>query len=102
MVEKWDESAWGPLSAASMRRKLEAQGYSVACYTYPPGTIFPDHEHSIDKIDTVLRGRFRMRMGDREVILEPGDMLTVPAGTVHSAEVVGDEPVVSLDATREK
>jgi hypothetical protein len=24
----------------------------------------------------------------------------VPRGTVHSAEVVGDEPVVSLDAVR--
>ena len=100
MVEKWDESAWGPLSEASMRRKLEAQGYSVACYTYPPGTSFPDHEHSIDKIDTVLSGRFRMRMKGQDVILEPGDMLAVPAGTVHSAEVVGDQPVVSLDATR--
>jgi len=33
-------------------------------------------------------------------VLEPGDALAVPAGAVHAAEVVGDEPVVSLDATR--
>ncbi len=33
-----------------------------------------------------------------EVILEAGDCLAVPKGTLHSAEVVGDTPVVSLDA----
>jgi mannose-6-phosphate isomerase-like protein (cupin superfamily) len=40
-------------------------------------------------------------MGDEEVILERGDNLEVPHGVMHSAEVVGDDPVVSLDARRE-
>ena len=99
-VEKWDEAKWGALTEANMRKTLEAEGYSVAKYTYPPGTFFPDHTHSFDKKDTVLRGRFRIRMLGEEVVLEPGDMITVPANTVHSAEVVGDEPVVSLDASK--
>lgn len=99
-VEKWDETKWGPLTEANMRRKLEAEGYSVIRYTYPPGTFFPDHTHSFDKKDTVLRGRFKIRMQGQEVMLEPGDMLAVPAHTVHSAEVVGNEPVVSLDASK--
>jgi mannose-6-phosphate isomerase-like protein (cupin superfamily) len=34
------------------------------------------------------------------VILEAGDCLHVPRGAEHSAEVVGDEPVVSLDGVR--
>jgi quercetin dioxygenase-like cupin family protein len=83
-----------------MRKKLEAEGYSVAKYTYPPGTYFPDHTHSFDKKDTVLRGRFRLRLLGQEVILEPGDMIAVPANTIHNAEVVGDESVVSLDASK--
>ena len=100
-IEKRDEAKWGPLTEANMRRKLEAEGYSVARYTYPPGTFFPDHTHSFDKKDTVLRGRFRICLPEQEVILEPGDMMAVPAHTVHSAEVVGDEPVVSLDASKD-
>lgn len=35
-----------------------------------------------------------------EVVLEAGDRAEVPAGTRHTAEVLGGEPVVSLDATR--
>ncbi len=99
-IERWDESKWGPLTEATMRRKLEAEGYSVARYTYPPGTFFSDHTHSFDKKDAVLRGRFRICMQGQEVILEPGDMIAVPAHAVHSAEVVGDESVVSLDASK--
>ena len=99
-LEHWDPKRDGPLSEQAMRRKLEQQGYDVSRYVYPPGTVFPEHTHAIDKIDGVLSGRFRMTLASAEVILEPGDCLFVPREAVHSAAVVGDEPVVSLDATK--
>ena len=99
-VEHWDEARDGPLGEAAMRRKLEARGYVVHTYVYPPGTVFPDHTHAVDKIDGVLSGRFRLVLEGEAVILEAGDCIAVPAGAVHSAEVVGAEPVVSLDAVR--
>jgi quercetin dioxygenase-like cupin family protein len=99
-VEKWDEARDGPLTEEAMRSRLEARGYRVARYVYPPGTCFPDHTHAIDKIDAVMAGRFRMTTEGGSVVLEAGDYLEVPRGAVHSAEVVGDESVVSLDATR--
>jgi mannose-6-phosphate isomerase-like protein (cupin superfamily) len=99
-IEHWDEIRDGRLTEANMRRKLEDRGYSVSRYVYPPGTHFPEHDHGVDKIDGVLAGRFRMSMGGGSVVLEPGDLLVVPKHVFHSAEVVGEEPVVSLDAIR--
>jgi mannose-6-phosphate isomerase-like protein (cupin superfamily) len=99
-VERWNDDEDGPLSEEALRRKLESRGYRVSRYVYPPGTRFGEHTHEIDKIDAVLAGRFRMTTAEGSVVLGPGDCLEVPRGTVHSAEVVGDEPVVSLDATR--
>lgn len=99
-IEPWDEARDGPLSEAALRRKLEARGYRVARYVYPPGTVFPEHAHEVDKIDAVLAGRFRMTTDAGEAVLEAGDCLAVPRGSVHRAEVVGGEAVVSLDATR--
>lgn len=99
-IEHWNETRDGALSEANMRRKLEDRGYSVSKYVYPPGTYFPDHDHGVDKIDGVLSGRFRMSMSAASVVLEAGDLLVVPKHTFHSAEVVGEEPVVSLDALR--
>jgi quercetin dioxygenase-like cupin family protein len=99
-ITRWDEATDGPLSDAAMRYRLEALGYRVSRYVYPPGTVFPPHDHPADKIDAVLSGHFRMTVAGQSVVLEAGDMLPVPAGAVHRAEVVGDEPVVSLDAVK--
>jgi mannose-6-phosphate isomerase-like protein (cupin superfamily) len=37
---------------------------------------------------------FRMIVEGRELLLEAGDALAIPRGTVHSAEVVGDQAVL--------
>ncbi len=101
-IEHWDESRDGPLSETALRERLEARGYRVSRYVYPPGTRFPPHTHGVDKIDAVLSGRFELEMEGRRVVLEAGDMVEVPAGVVHAARVVGDRPVVSLDAVRSR
>ena len=99
-VEKWNTETDGPLNEASMRRKLKSQGYSCIKYTFPPGTDFPDHTHNVSKKDSIIAGQFRFAMKGREVILQPGDMIEVPAGVVHNASVIGSESVVFFDATK--
>ncbi len=85
---------------AEMQRELEARGYSVSRWTYSPGTYFPPHTHDVDKIDGVVSGRFKITIYGQSVVLGPGDAVVVPRGATHSAEVVGDDVVVSLDAIR--
>jgi quercetin dioxygenase-like cupin family protein len=97
--QRW-KVADGPLTEAAMRAKLESRGYRVARYVYEPGTVFPDHTHDEDKIDAVLSGRFRLVVRGHMKVLGPGEWIEIPRGTVHNAAVVGDEPVVSLDAVK--
>jgi quercetin dioxygenase-like cupin family protein len=99
-IGRWDPVRDGPLTETALRQKLEAMAYTVHRYVYSPGTFFPDHTHSSDKIDAVLSGRFRVVLQDLVVILGPGEWVAVPAGVVHCAEVLGNEPVVSLDGVR--
>jgi quercetin dioxygenase-like cupin family protein len=99
-VHRWNETIDGAFSEAALRRKLEAAGYMVARYTYAPGTAFPDHVHDVDKINAVIAGRFRMVVAGHLAMLGPGDWVEVHRGVRHSATVIGDEPVVSLDAIR--
>ena len=93
-VEKWNTEIDGPLNEASMRRKLKSQGYSCIKYTFPPGTDFPDHTHNVSKKDSIIAGQFRFAMKGGEVILQPGDMIEVPAVPA------GSESVVFFDATK--
>ena len=99
-LHRWNDEIDGPFSEAALRRKLEGEGYLVARYTYPPGTHFPEHAHDVDKVDAVISGRFRLVLGGHLMVLGPGDWADVPRGVRHSATVLGDEPVVSLDAIR--
>ena len=99
-VRRWNQSVDGPFTEAALRDKLEAMGYRVARYVYEPGTVFPDHTHGIDKVDAVVSGRFRLVVSGHLAVLGPGDWVAVPRGSVHSAAVMGDEPVVSLDAVK--
>jgi quercetin dioxygenase-like cupin family protein len=99
-IERWNADVDGPPSEAALRTRIEARGYRVSRYTYPPGTHFPEHTHAVDKIDAVLSGTFRLVIAGEEALLGPGDSVVVPGGVRHSATVMGDEPVVSLDAVR--
>jgi quercetin dioxygenase-like cupin family protein len=99
-VRRWNDALDGPFSEAALRRKLENAGYTVARYVYPPGTTFPDHVHDVDKIDAVVTGRFRLVVAGHLAMLGPGDWVEVARGVRHTATVVGDEPVVTLDAVK--
>ena len=94
----WSTDIDGELTEHALTEKLTSLGYRVTRYIYPPGTCFPDHHHDEDKIDGVLSGQFKLRINGQSLILSAGDCLAVPRGVMHSAEVVGDIPVISLDA----
>ena len=99
-LEYWYPEPGTEHNEQRLREQLNLMGYRVSRYVYPPGTYFPDHDHAFSKIEVVLSGRFQMGMSGTTVILEPGQALHVPKGVLHNAEVVGDQPVVSLDAIK--
>ncbi len=98
-VHRWNASD-GPATEQALRAKLESLGYRIARYTYEPGTVFPDHTHGVDKIDAVVSGRFRLVVSGHLAVLGPGDWVAISRGSVHNAAVLGDEPLVCLDAVK--
>ena len=55
-----------------------------------PGAAFPKHSHPGEEIIYVLEGSLEYQVGDKPpVTLKAGDVLFIPAGTVHSAKNVG-------------
>lgn len=98
-VQRW-HAADGPVTEQALRAKLESLGYRIARHVYEPGTVLPDHTHGVDTIDAVVSGRCRLVVGGHLAVLGPGDWVAIPRGSAHSAAVIGDEPVVSLDAVK--
>ena len=57
-----------------------------------PGVAFPRHSHPGEEIIYVLAGSLEYEVeGKPPVTLRAGDVLFIPAGTVHSARNVGSD-----------
>ena len=97
IVEHWDTERYGELTGENMTAVLKRNGCSVSKYIYPAGMYFSRHSHATDKIDGVLSGKLLITMNGEGYTLGPGDMIRIPAGVEHEAEVIGGLPVVSLD-----
>ena len=62
-----------------------------------PGVAFPKHTHPGEEIIYVLEGSLEYQVeGKAPVTLKAGDVLFIPAGTIHSAKNVGSGNGVEL------
>ena len=85
-------------SAGITRTDLQRHDLSVAGHEavqvrvdLAPGVAFPNHTHAGEEIIYVLAGSMEYDVaGKAPAILKAGDVLFIPAGTVHSAKNVGD------------
>lgn len=73
------------------RHDLSAQGREVlqVRVDFDPGYVAPSHTHPGEEIIYVLEGTLEYQIGGKPVKVKPGDVLFVPAGTVHSVKNVG-------------
>ncbi len=69
-----------------------AQNQSLAEATLPPGTATIAHYHPLaEELYLFRAGRGRLRVGDDERDVQPGDCVVIPPGTVHKLWNTGDD-----------
>ena len=62
-----------------------------------PGVLAPDHSHPGEEIVYVIEGTLEYRLESKPpVTLKAGEVLFIPAGTVHSARNVGSVNAAEL------
>jgi len=80
------------------RHDLEIPGREAfqARVDFAPGASFPRHKHPGAEIIYVLAGTLEYEVKSETFTLNSGDVLFVPAGTVHAARNVGTTPAAEL------
>ena len=64
---------------------------------FAPGAAFPRHTHPGEEIINVLEGSLEYEVdGKPPVTLKAGDVLFIPAGTIHAAKNVGSGNAAEL------
>lgn len=93
----WDNLPMLPFNETGERRIFHGEKTMLARHVLNPG--FPQfvHSHPHEQIVYIESGHCEFIVGDERVKMGPGDVLLVPANTVHDCIVLGDEPVVNFD-----
>jgi quercetin dioxygenase-like cupin family protein len=80
-----------------LRQSLVLEGYEVFQWCDQPGTVYGPHKHDDEQSHWIVSGTMELNVhGAGTTTLGPGDRDFMPAGTYHSARVIGDEPVMYL------
>ena len=90
---RWDDLPRERLNSRLERRLITGTNMMVAHVYLEKGCIVPQHSHHNEQITYVLEGALKFLLGeaqDQEVIVNAGEVLTIPPHLPHSAEALED------------
>jgi quercetin dioxygenase-like cupin family protein len=70
--------------------------WSMTRVVAPRGVGAPPHDHDFDESYYVLSGSLSLTVDGREVVLDAGDFVHIPGGTVHGFKATADAPTQFL------
>ena len=87
------------LSEDALRGRLAREGLVASAWGNGPHDRYGEHHHTYDKVLVAAAGSITFHLPElnRDVLLEAGDRLDLPAGTLHGADV-GSAGVTCLEA----
>jgi hypothetical protein len=87
------------MTEAELRERLAAEGLAAQSWGNGPFDVYGAHRHGYDKVLVAAAGSitFHLPELERDVLLEAGDRLELPAQTLHAADV-GPSGVTCLEA----
>ena len=86
-----EDPASGVTRQILIGEKEGSANFIIRYFELPPGTASAFHTHDHEHGVVVLRGRGRVRIGDRQHDLSFGDVVYVPPGEIHQFSNAGDE-----------
>ena len=96
-VGAWELAELGARRAAGGHPYLEflrVPDLSAGLYVLDAGEVDRQSPHGEDEIYVVMSGRGRLRMGERDVAVEPGMTLFVAAGVDHRFHDIAERLVL--------
>lgn len=87
---KWDEVEREALTPLFERQLIVGQDVMLARILLRKGCIVPLHSHENEQLSTILEGALKFWVDGREIVVGPGEVLTIPPNMPHKAEALVD------------
>jgi len=87
-----------PVNESYRRKAVYGDSLTVGLVEVKQGEITQSHSHDTEEVILVLKGCWLFHLPDGDVCLRDNQMLCIPAGVEHSAEVLEDTTAVDICA----
>ena len=91
----WSSIALEELNPLLHRQFVVGQEIMAARVLLKKGCIVPEHSHVNEQLSYILEGALKFWIDGRVVVVNEGEVLTIPANMPHKAEALAD--TVDLD-----
>lgn len=78
------------------RQMVVGKDLMVCRFRFAPFLVTPAHSHPHEQMTLVIQGKVRFTLGNRERIVNPGDVLHFPSNSWHGATML-EEEVILID-----
>jgi quercetin dioxygenase-like cupin family protein len=91
----WNQVEKEQLNPLFTRQVIHGDRLTVARIHLAKGCVVPEHAHVNEQVTMLQQGKLRFHLSGREVVLEAGDVLHIPADAPH--DVVALEDTIAVD-----
>jgi quercetin dioxygenase-like cupin family protein len=91
----WDRMEKEVLSETISRKIISGEKAMVAQVFLDKGAVVPEHSHESEQITYILEGALKFWIDGKEIVVNAGEVLTIPPNMPHRAEALAD--TVDLD-----
>ena len=96
MIVKSKDAKQGKFMGVSFDVLAVGEKSMVARMNYTADDFVPFHKHPHEQSGYVISGRFRLKSGDIDEMMEPDDTYSIPGDTQHSFEVIEAGQVIDF------
>jgi unsaturated pyranuronate lyase len=91
----WDTVELEDLNPLLQRQFVVGQEIMVARVLLKKGCVVPEHSHHNEQLTYILEGALKFCIDGQVIVVNAGEVLTIPANMPHQAEALAD--TVDLD-----
>jgi len=97
-LEDMDQFMIGPHYSSSIGTAVRGKKLQVVLVNKPKGTGSRLHTHANEQFNLVLKGKVKYRVGKKEGIAGPGQLIHIPANEEHYVVTMDEEDAVYFAA----
>lgn len=92
----WDRVEREQLTPLLQRQFFSTPQLTMARFELKKGCIVPEHHHHNEQVTSVFQGALKLSFSGQDVIVRPGETISILPNLPHSAEALEDTVVIDI------